>query len=293
MAEVFRNYNRCDADAKTDNISDIFSNWCSEVWYNVARQMVSQHPEVSVASKKELHFFNYVYNYQKGLEWYRSQFPISLNTKAVGEFTPNYFWTGQDDKEITRSERIANIPELVHKAYPNIKLIVCIRNPVDRAISAYYHQIRNGRITPKQSIIEVAERYGIKTIGYYDIHLKNWMNYYPPDNFLILIYEEDFKDERKRTTLERVFQFVDVDDKFEPAGIFLRYNVRSSHFEMRIRHYPYIIKKGLRRILPGNVKMSRIWDIIIRKEEKQKLMEIFEPHNKNLVKIIGRKLPWK
>lgn len=263
---------------------------CGTTW--LAR-MVSQHPEVSVASKKELHFFNNVYNYQKGLEWYRCQFLISSSTKAVGEFTPNYFWTGQDEKEITGSGRIANIPKLVHEAYPNIQLIVCLRNPVDRAISAYYHQIRSRRVTPKQSILEVAERFGIKTMGYYDIHLSNWMSYYPPDNFLILIYEEDFEDERKRTTLERVLQFIDVDVMFDPTGIFSRYNVQSSHFEMRIRHYPYIVKMGLRRILPESVKMSRIWEIIVREKEKQTLMEIFEPHNKNLEKMIGRKLPWK
>lgn len=262
---------------------------CGTSWLT---KMVSQHPEISVASKKELHFFNYLCNYQKGLEWYKSQFPISPTTKAVGEFTPNYFWTGKDDKEITRPERIANIPELVHKAYPKIKLIISLRNPVDRAISAYYHFIKEGHIKPKQSIIEVAERWGIKTMGYYDYHLKNWMNYYPLNNILILIYEEDFKDERKKATLEKVFQFINVDDKFEPVGIFLRYNFRISHFEMRIRHYPKIIKKVLYRISRGGVKNSRIWDITIPTEDKQTFMKIFEPHNKNLEKILGRKLPW-
>ena len=262
---------------------------CGTTWL---AQMVSQHPEVSVASKKELHFFNYVHNYEKGLEWYRNQFSISTKTNAVGEFTPNYFWTDQDHNEITRSERIANIPELVHKAYPNMKLIICMRNPIDRAISAYYHHIRAGRVTAKQSIIEVAQRYGIKTMGFYDVHLKNWMSYYSHGNFLILIYEEDFEDIRKKHTLERVFQFINVDDKFVPNGILDRYNVQSSHFEMRINSDPYIIQRGLKRILPEKVKMSRIWDILIKEEEKKILMEIFEPHIKNLEKMMGREIPW-
>ena len=160
-------------------------------------QMISQHPEVSVAPKKEVNFFNKVSNYQKGLEWYKSQFPISPTTKAVGEFTPNYLWTSQDEKEIKESQRTRNIPKLVHDAYPNIQLIVCLRNPTDRATSAYYHHIRKGRVSPKQSIVDVAEHYGIKSMGNYDIHLGNWMSYYPPDNFRFLIYEEDFQDEKK------------------------------------------------------------------------------------------------
>ena len=89
-----------------------------------------------------------------------------------------------------------------------------------------------------------------------------------------------------------MFQHIGVDDTFEPTGILSRYNVRSSHFEMRIRHYPSIIMNGLRRIVPESIKMSRLWKITVRKEEKEALMKIFEPHNKNLEKMIGRKLPW-
>jgi hypothetical protein len=261
---------------------------CGTSWL---AQMMSQHPEVSTGAEKELHFFNKVYNYQKGLEWYRSQFSITPDTKAVGEFTPNYFWTSEDEREM--GGRTRNILKLVHETYPNLKLIVCLRDPVDRAVSAYYHHINMGRVQPKQSIIEVADYHGIKSMGYYDIHLSNWMNYYTCDNFLVLIYEKDLQDNMKRKSLERVFRYIGVDNTFEPNGIFSKYHVRRSHFEMRIRHYPFHIGKGLRLLVPERIKMSKIWEISVREKEKETLREIFKPHNKNLEEIIGSRLPWK
>jgi hypothetical protein len=263
---------------------------CGTSWLS---HMMSQHPEVSTGTEKELHFFNKIYNYQKGLEWYKSQFSITSATKAVGEFTPNYFWTSEEEREIRRGGGTRKIPKLVHEAYPNLKLIVCLRDPVDRAVSAYYHHINMGRVQPKQSLMEVADCYGIKSMGYYDIHLSNWMNYYTRENFLVLIYEEDLQDKMKRKTLERVFRYIGVDSSFEPNGIFFKYNVRTSHLDMRFRHFPFSIGKVIGLLVPERIKKSKMWKISVLKKEKETLMEIFKPHNKNLEEIIGRRLPWK
>ncbi len=114
---------------------------------NWIAQMLSQHPEVCVPSKKsyiffnkihkELHFFNKRQRYEYGLEWYKSWFKIAPSTRAAGEFTPNYLWTNERNNLTTKDEKSWNIPELVHKHYPNLKLIVSLRDPVERAISAY------------------------------------------------------------------------------------------------------------------------------------------------------------
>ena len=263
---------------------------CGTTWLS---HMVSQHPEVAVAPKKELHFFDHPSNYRKGLEWYRNQLPVTPSTKAAGEFTPNYFWTSQNEKGISKDWNHESIPELVHESFPDIQLIVLLRNPVNRAISAYYHHIRNGRLTPKMSLSQVMRQYGIVSMGYYDVHLSNWLKFYSSDNFLILIYEEHIQDEKKPETLENVFRHIGVDDKFIPTGIFSKHGIRSSHFEMRIKHYPYIIKKGLRRIIPESIKESDFFSIPVSEKEKDSLREIFKSHNRNLEKMIKRKIPWK
>lgn len=262
---------------------------CGTTWL---AKMVSQHPDVSVAIKKEMHFFDKVYNYQKGLEWYEEQFNVSSDTKAIGEFTPNYFWTSEDEKEVNEDSGTRNIPKLVHDAYPDLQLVVSLRNPVDRAVSAYYHFIREGCIKPHQSIIDVAELYGIESMGYYDEHLSNWMKYFPFENFLFLIYEEDMKDEQKEATLKKVFNHIGVNEDFEPSGMFLRYNYQKSHFYTRTKHYPPILRDVVRRITPTRVAMSKIWRIHVKEEERKVLENKFKSHNKNMENMIGRKMPY-
>ena len=63
---------------------------CGTTW--LARA-VKQHPQVSPGKKKELHFFNHRDAYEQGLDWYESQFRSRPQTRATGEFTPNYWWT--------------------------------------------------------------------------------------------------------------------------------------------------------------------------------------------------------
>jgi hypothetical protein len=266
--------------------------------------MLSQHPEVCVPSKKsyiffnkihkELHFFDKRQRYEYGLEWYKSWFKIAPSTKAAGEFTPNYLWTNERNNLTTKDEKSWNIPELVHKHYPNLKLIVSLRDPVERAISAYYHHIRKGRLDSRQSILSVAEKYGIVSMGYYDNDLRQWMRYFSPGNFLILIYEEDLKDENKRVTLKKIFKHINVNDLFVPQNIFSKYYARNTHFEMRLVRYPIpaIIRKIFSSIMPGFIKHYRLWNIQISDQEKAALRALYNPHNRNLEKILDRKLPW-
>ena len=268
---------------------------------NWLAQMVSQHPEVCVPSKKtyiffdkihkELEFFNKRQRYAYGLEWYKSWFKIKPYTKAAGEFTPNYLWTSERN---SKDGKYWNTPALVHKHFPNLKLIVSFRDPVERAISAYYHHIRKGRFDSSQRILSVAEKYGIVSMGYYDVDLRRWMRYFSPDNFLILIFEEDLKDENKRATLKKIFQHINVSDLFVPRNIFSKFYARNTHLEMRLVRYPIpgIIRKIFSSVMPKYIKHHRLWHIQISDQEKAVLRTLFNSHNRNLEKMIERKLPW-
>lgn len=253
--------------------------------------MLCQHPEVAVCHPKEVCYFNKVYNHRKGLEWYRRHFPVHPGVKAIGDFTPNYLWTTKDPKEIAESERTTDVPRFVHDALPDAKLIVSLRDPVKRAISAYYHLIRHGEISPSQSILEFLDRFGIVTMGYYDLHLDRWMQYFNWDQFLILIYEEDIQ-ARKRGTLARVCRHIGVNESFIPGGLEDRFNVQGSHFEMRIARLSPLARGALRRFLPDRVKRAAIWDIPMRDEEIHVLRSRFASHTARLSEILGRELPW-
>lgn len=100
------------------------------------------HPQVAPPSKKEIGFFSE--NYGRGLGWYRSHFPTRI-TKSwrekysgkgliTGEHTPSYML------HPLAAKRIAD-------TVPYIRLIILLRDPVDRAYSHYQHEFRTGHET--------------------------------------------------------------------------------------------------------------------------------------------------
>jgi hypothetical protein len=85
---------------------------------------------------KELHFFDY--NYSNGVAWYRAHFPpraaLQLRGAITGEASPYYLYH-------------PHAPRRIAEVVPQAKLIVLLRNPVDRAISHYWHEVKLGEET--------------------------------------------------------------------------------------------------------------------------------------------------
>ena len=106
---------------------------------------LNEHPEIFLPPN-ELHYFDLDQNYKKGLDWYRKQFNDKpKDAKSVGEKTPDYLWTNRPH------QNKINIAERIHQLDPDLKLIIILRNPVKRAISAYNHFLRNGWINFKEN----------------------------------------------------------------------------------------------------------------------------------------------
>src|SRR5262245_18320944 len=79
------------------------------------------------AAMKEVHFFDL--NYQKGNEWYFSQFPELGRDQITGEASPYYIFHPR-------------VPQRIKNLLPSIKLIVLLRNPTNRAFSHYQLQVQ-------------------------------------------------------------------------------------------------------------------------------------------------------
>lgn len=253
-------------------------------------EMLKQHPDILTAREKEVDFFLNNKNYRKGLEWYRKQFSAHDGEKAIGEFTPHYFWSNIDPEELNNELEVPEAHIAVHEHYPEIKLIVSLRDPVRRAISAYYHHIGAGRISPRSSILDVGDRHGIISMGHYHRHLKEWMRLFPRDQFLILIFEEQVI-QNKEQTLKEIFRFLEVDDTFVPEGMQWRYNERDGHLYLYLNYYfPRLARKLKYHAAP----LTRLDfpKIKVTDEEIQKLKEIYRESNRKLEELLGRELSW-
>ncbi len=186
------------------------------------------HPHTMQALRKEIHFFDI--NYKKGVTWYQAHFPSLLyksylkhtyrNNIISGEATPYYFF------HPLSTERI-------YKFIPRVKLIVLLRNPVDRAYSHYQLSVRLGHenlsfedaIQHEIGRLKIEEErifnngsyysfnhqhYSYLSRGYYMEQLRKWHHYFSRDQILILKSENFYLD--PSTVLTQVYNFLNLPD---------------------------------------------------------------------------------
>ena len=163
--------------------------------------LLESHPDVYVPRRrKELYFFNLYYD--RGLSWYKKFFPPDSEVgryRAIGEITPHYFYGS------TCPERMAKLPV--------DKLILMLRNPIDRAWSYYALKVRDGIFWG--TFEEFLQEWPVIEQGYYTRYLENYLRYFRRDQILILIYETALKDVAQ--TQRTLAEFLDISpDKFSP-----------------------------------------------------------------------------
>lgn len=251
-------------------------------------QTLRQHPEIFATTPKGLYFFDNPEHYARGVEWYRQHFAQARGYKAAGEFTPNYFWT-TPDRHIDDG---LSLPQRIHQLLPEAQIIVAMREPVDRAVSAYYHHVRVGRVHPGQRLLDVMHLHGILSMGFYDEHLSAWLDAYPREQIEVIVYEDDIKRGDKRATLRRLYQRLGVDPQFEARFTSYRYNSRRSHLYMRLKPRSQRLATVADWILPAAIKDHPTWHIPVHDHERQHLARLYKPHNARLAEMLDRDLPW-
>ena len=108
-------------------------------YMNMSPHVVNVHterPNGETTWGKEIHYFGS--NFDKPQWWYRYHFPsmrrLRKKEAKTGEASPEYLYHPY------AARRIVSL-------VPSVRIIICLRNPVDRAISSYWHQVRRGRET--------------------------------------------------------------------------------------------------------------------------------------------------
>ena len=224
---------------------------------------ISQHPQVLPAIKKETHFWSG--KFHRGIDWYLAHFPPIPQSEnfITGEATPNYLVT---DK----------VPERIYNLLPNIKLLVILRNPVDRAFSQYHHWQRLNweyrsfevginqeleilKTTPKQpqgdrKYWQLSGNYIGR--GVYIEFMQKWMAVFPREQFLILRGEDLYQ--TPDDTMKQVFEFLGLP-------------------EYQLAKY--------KKLNSGSY--APISDLL-----RRRLSEYFQPHNQRLEEYLGMKFNW-
>jgi hypothetical protein len=176
-------------------------------------QKLRLHPEIFLAPEKDQAFFCW----QEGphvvsFEHYKQGFENATESQVTGEVTAAYFWTESGSQWGAKPAGYnPDVPKRVLDTLgPETRFILSLRDPVDRAVSAYLHHLATGDLDPSISLLDAGAFSGLIDIGFYAAHLRNWLQHFPLQQILVLIYEKDIV-QHQRETLGRVFNFLDVD----------------------------------------------------------------------------------
>lgn len=218
--------------------------------------ILNQHPDIYLSdSPRETKFFTQEQLYARGPAYYELAHFVHWNgQKAVGEKTPEYLFLNKVPQRIKETLGL------------NIKFIVCLRSPAQRAYSHFRHNYQGicEHLGFEQAIKEEPERinlseshlslYGYLARGYYYKQIKRYLDIFPKDNFLFLVFEKDILT-NQTVSAQKIFNFLEVDE-----NVVLDLPVSSGR--PVVKHINYVknyeeIRKVSQKILTDNRKIKK------------------------------------
>ncbi|MBG9375479.1 sulfotransferase domain-containing protein [Panacibacter sp. DH6] len=189
---------------------------CATTWLY---ECLKEHPQICLpADKKEVEYLGGKIYLERGADWYFSLVNEAQQGQLRGDVSVEYMW---DPKS----------PAVVKEFLPNVKMIASLRNPAERAISAYYWYLRKGLLPANHSIKQTFEQLrtsylegqlsepGIDIIlrGFYDVQLSRYLQIFSPSQLLVFLYE-DIK-EHPIEVLRQIFRFIGISEEFIPDSL--------------------------------------------------------------------------
>jgi len=250
------------------------------------------HPEIYMPKIKELNFFSDIgsNNFSKGINWYKSFFINSYGHKMRGEITPEYLL---DDKA----------PHRIKKILKDVKLIIIVRNPINRAISSYGKGLREGHWNCSfESFLDNNIDYCIDR-GFYFRQIRRYLNIFPENRLIIKVYEDIEKD--SLSFLKDIYTFLCVDSNFVPSVINNKFNVGIIKKTVQLKiililrdviyKIPYL--KYSIKLFQRNSLINKLLQLILKKENfnissdtRKKLINIYEYDVFLLSRLLKRNL---
>ena len=231
---------------------------------------LDQHPSLTKSAYDELGFFDV--NFHLGFYWYRSLFP-SILTKFRIKLKTNFFMTYDVTPSYVRRPWIAR---RIKKLFPNSKLIIILRNPIDKTYSHYYLSTTSGETRNFEEVIKkdmddiskwnvnskddnyfaTKVEKSILARGFYVEQLLSWFELFPKNQILIISSEELASN--TKNVMSEIFKFLNLPE-----------------YEI-----PNTDKVNVSKYSKMNPDTRKI------------LINFFKPYNEQLFKFLDRKFDW-
>lgn len=182
------------------------------------QELIASHPQVKPPfHRKGIHYFDT--GMHRGPKWYRSVFPFRRAGQITGEASPYYLF------HPFAAQRIADL-------VPEVRIIALLRDPVERAISHYKHEVRRGfedlemmaafemeeerlrgeadRLAADSTYVSFShQHHSYQARGDYAEQLDRYLECFSASQMLVLEAERFWTD--PEPTLKTVFDFLSLD----------------------------------------------------------------------------------
>lgn len=275
-------------------------------------EYLKQHPQIFLPDQKELHFFSYpelkkqpegpgMREVLKGLcktqEEYAGHYKKAKKGMISGDISPSY---------LVFPEAIPRMKAFLE----NPKIIIMLRDPVDRVFSQYMHLRRAAReeLTFEKALEAEEQRkasnwgdmWHYTASGFYFEHVSNYINAFGRDNVMVILSHEMRKNPDK--ILQEVFQFIGVDPNFKvntseefnrsglPKSLFIARLTDASSFanlakKIIPRKFGASLKRWIQNLNTGDKE-------VINPDTVQKLRSLYTEDIKKLETLIGKETGW-
>ena len=262
-------------------------------------RMLDSHPGTTLPARKEPHFFGSSELYGAGMDVYWQNFAGIDNSQVTGEASTTYLsdklaFFYNDINALEYDDALPSPASLVAEHLPDVKIIVTLRDPVSRAISAYHHFMRQGNLPVRRGLIRTIEehpRLRILELGDYARHLAPWTNAIARENLLVLIFEDDIV-RNTEETLGRVYGFLGLDPSFSPTDQAGKVNKRWTWTQTVASYYAGPLKFAVQRgPLAGLIqKYDWLKDAAITPADIAYLRDVYAPSKASVEALIGPRL---
>ena len=263
-----------------------------------------QHPQVFMPENLEPWFFarlDIPQNYEREIisdeKKYLNLFKNAKNCKVVGESSPVYLYCPHSALEIKNR-------------FPNSKLIISLRNPIEIAYSEYF-SLKFMGFDQNRSFDELLDsseeqltrnEFHIDSLleaGFYSKHIKRFQKIFSKNQIKIIIFEEYVKN--TVPTINSILSFLGIKESITfdvtPKGA---YKVPRNFASQKLMNNS-TFRKAAKFVIP-TVTRQKIGERFLVKEssrpplkqnQRKRLMQIYQDDVENLSELLGRNLPWK
>lgn len=235
------------------------------------------HPQIAMPPLVELDYFVAERNWQRGLDWYQSNFPVQA--EVVGERSTAY----------AKYPSFKGVPERIHRLIPQARFIYCVRDPVDRIVSHYVHWVSRGY--EKRGFIQaICDGFPKNPYIYYSMYsmqVDRYLEFFPPSQILLIGLDQMKRD--RRAALRMIFEFLGVDPDFShpdfdrvlhqssekrrSTWVRTRFGRMRGMYRLEIV-FPWLFERPVPRPQVSESLRSQLWEVL--GEEMQKIQPFLE-----------------